>query len=313
MATCRIEGCGRLTKAKIQRAGMKNTDLCDPHWRRFKKYGDPLMLKRASPGDGCITEQGYRRITVDGRTMSEHRKVWQDANGPIPAKHHIHHRNRNKLDNRLSNLELRSRQEHGALHARHARRTMPGEWARKFAACLRCDMTQRRHKALGLCVNCWEIDRRRIRRERKARLQRPPPPWSRVSPSCVDCGTTAIRHGAHGLCAMCHERRRSLRRYPTRRSLAPDQWSESYAACVKCGTTERPHRGNGLCANCKMEAYRKTHDMSRKTDCEADGCGRKAWARGYCSKHLAHFVRHGDPLAGRFNHRRQNLTHSALR
>lgn len=34
-----------------------------------------------------------------------HRRIWSDANGPIPAKHHIHHINGDWRDNTLENLE----------------------------------------------------------------------------------------------------------------------------------------------------------------------------------------------------------------
>ena len=42
-----------------------------------------------------------------------HRIVWQRYNGEIPKEHMIHHINGKKRDNRIENLELVNRIEHG--------------------------------------------------------------------------------------------------------------------------------------------------------------------------------------------------------
>lgn len=52
------------------------------------------------------------------RYQFEHRRVWEQANGPIPAGHVIHHVNGDKLDNRLENLSLMRRDQHGHDHHR---------------------------------------------------------------------------------------------------------------------------------------------------------------------------------------------------
>jgi hypothetical protein len=46
----------------------------------------------------------------------EHRKVWEDANGPIPTGLIVHHRNGDGFDNRLDNLELLTRADHARVH-----------------------------------------------------------------------------------------------------------------------------------------------------------------------------------------------------
>lgn len=66
--------------------------------------------------------QRYRNIKINGRSVSEHRWVWEQANGPIPAGYLVHHRNGDKLDNRLENLELLTHAEHSRHHNdRHPR------------------------------------------------------------------------------------------------------------------------------------------------------------------------------------------------
>jgi hypothetical protein len=45
-----------------------------------------------------------------------HRDVWSDANGPIPNDHHIHHKNKDRADNRIENLECMEKHAHMRLH-----------------------------------------------------------------------------------------------------------------------------------------------------------------------------------------------------
>lgn len=47
----------------------------------------------------------------------EHLLVWQQSGRQLPTKDQVlHHRNEDKTDNRLSNLELLTRREHAAVH-----------------------------------------------------------------------------------------------------------------------------------------------------------------------------------------------------
>lgn len=45
-----------------------------------------------------------------------HRRMWEDAYGPIPEDHHIHHKNGNSHDNRLENLECIHKKKHHSMH-----------------------------------------------------------------------------------------------------------------------------------------------------------------------------------------------------
>jgi len=54
-----------------------------------------------------------------GNRALEHQLVWAEANGmtSVPKKHVIHHKDHNKLNNHLDNLELMLRRDHARLHA----------------------------------------------------------------------------------------------------------------------------------------------------------------------------------------------------
>lgn len=70
------------------------------------------------------TSDGYRRIWVgkdhplastDGNAF-EHRIVLYNAGVAVPEGYDVHHRNGDKLDNRLENLEVLTRAEHALRH-----------------------------------------------------------------------------------------------------------------------------------------------------------------------------------------------------
>lgn len=52
----------------------------------------------------------------DGETLSLHREVWEQERGKIPDGWHVHHKNEDKGDNRIENLECLSAQDHLSLH-----------------------------------------------------------------------------------------------------------------------------------------------------------------------------------------------------
>src|SRR3990167_345484 len=66
---------------------------------------------------GYITKKGYCRLYHEGRLRMEHCVVWESYNGRIPEGMCIHHKNENKLDNRITNLQLVTPTEHKRLHS----------------------------------------------------------------------------------------------------------------------------------------------------------------------------------------------------
>lgn len=72
--------------------------------------------KRVLPtGDMLIYDPEHPIANCRGEVL-EHRKVWYDARGPIPKGHVIHHKDENKLNNQIENLEALSRAAHNTHH-----------------------------------------------------------------------------------------------------------------------------------------------------------------------------------------------------
>jgi len=75
-------------------------------------------------GGRHLDSQGYFLVWMPDHPRSgsngyvrEHILVWETANGPVPHGMVVHHKNGNKQNNRLENLELLASQaEHVRLH-----------------------------------------------------------------------------------------------------------------------------------------------------------------------------------------------------
>lgn len=86
---------------------------CSKHYRRFLKYNDPSVskFKTVRPaGTGGITSGGYIRIqhpNKSGKTILEHRWIMEQFIGrELLIFENVHHKNGDRKDNRIENLEL---------------------------------------------------------------------------------------------------------------------------------------------------------------------------------------------------------------
>lgn len=130
---CTVPGCGRSVAGR---------GLCNPHWQRLTRYGsvrpetpigkrDPV---RHNSWNGGQTVDGSGRVLIrvkghphpqkshpdrDYAYVYRYRLVMEGHLGRylLPSED-VHHKNGNKTDDRIDNLQVMSRSDHTKLHAR---------------------------------------------------------------------------------------------------------------------------------------------------------------------------------------------------
>ena len=119
---CSVNGC---TSQSYKRG------MCNTHYMRVRKYGDPHFLKNRPSGSGTIMNHGYVMHEIDGRSVLEHVLVAERALGKrLPKGAVVHHWDEDRQNNEPTNLLIcQSHAYHQLIHKR----------MRAFAACGHAD------------------------------------------------------------------------------------------------------------------------------------------------------------------------------
>ncbi len=99
--TCTVEKCYKPHRAQ---------GYCQMHYRRFTLHGDVNVRARGHKGRAStykmVLAKGHPNSNVKG-VISEHRLVMSEHLGrPLLPNENVHHKNGNRKDNRIENLEL---------------------------------------------------------------------------------------------------------------------------------------------------------------------------------------------------------------
>lgn len=135
--------------------------------KKWHVYGDNEYYER--------TDKSVR----PKRTLRLHREKWLAEVGPIPDGHHVHHKNEDKQDNRLENLECMAAGDHMREHRPHGFGVRPTYDTIYVCECYICGKSvERRIKTAK--TKCKSCTYREAEEKRK------------VKKTCTHCGTEFI-------------------------------------------------------------------------------------------------------------------------
>ena len=147
--------------------------------------------------NGHVRVDGYRLLGIDGRDVLEHRYVMEQHIGrPLLQKEVVHHKDGNKLNNSIDNLELfNSQSSHVNAHCIGFRNEAEKQ-------CCRCKVIKPRTEFYPSSMPGRDPNRP------KCKVCSAPPKtrisgWTKHG-RCANCGTVDRAHASRGLCTSCH-------------------------------------------------------------------------------------------------------------
>lgn len=137
---CEIDGCERRASSR---------KMCQPHYRRWKRHGDPLAGRKSPTGRTVIPPEerfwpkvdksgdcwlwtagkfpdGYGSFRFDGVMTGSHRVSYELTYGAIPAGMEIDHRCRNRLCVRPDHLRAVTKKQNLENHSGPQRNNTSG-------------------------------------------------------------------------------------------------------------------------------------------------------------------------------------------
>ena len=101
--------------AKLKTVNIHGKGLSESHKDSIR---DGMLKHWNNKRTGTICKNGYRLLTIENRRIYEHRLVMEQyLDRELTPDEHIHHKDGNKLNNNIDNLEILSREEHCRQHA----------------------------------------------------------------------------------------------------------------------------------------------------------------------------------------------------
>ena len=96
-----------------------------------------VTRSHAKRGDtaGTMNAYGYIQISLRRRLCLAHRLAWELVFGALPKGAIVHHKNGNKTDNRIENLELSTIGAHNAHHNIERGRNARGQFIGRKGRC----------------------------------------------------------------------------------------------------------------------------------------------------------------------------------
>ena len=159
---CSVEQCDKKVMCK---------GLCNKHYKRLKRHGDPLMLKRRADGEGALIKTGY--IVVGETHKFQHRMIAERVLGrKLKNKESVHHIDENRSNNNNNNLLICSENYHKLIHMRmNALKTCGDPNRRKCQFCSEYDLPSNLYIGFGVyhrkCKAKYVLERYYFHKNRK--------------------------------------------------------------------------------------------------------------------------------------------------